>query len=448
MKVSMKILTRLATSSAALTSWLALAPTASLAQAAPPPHDRASLVNPLIGTANGGNVFPGATAPFGMVQFSPEATPINAKRMIAAPGGYEIRATKIRGFSLTNVEGWGCAGGSGDVPLMPVTSPIDTSPSADFRQSYSASFTHADERAEPGSYQVKLSDGIEVQLAAGTRIGAATFRFPPAKNARVLVRTSDSEVGSTAATTHIDQAARTVSGSVTSGNFCGYIGTEDRRPYYTLHFVARFSRPITETGAWRDTTLTPGAISAEGGTGFGPKGFPEAGHGSGVWLGFGQGGQIHEVRVQIGISYVSEGNALLNLNAEVKAGPITYEAVAARTRSAWNRRLGQIETIGGTPDQQTVFTTALYHALQTPTTYSDANGEYRGMDGAVHKLAPGQAASTPTSPAGTSTDRSCSSSPGSTPPSAATSRRACSTSPSPTAADGIAGPTWAAPPTS
>ena len=48
--------------------------------------DPASLVNPFVGTTNGGNVFPGATMPFGMVQFSPEATPVNQKRQIAAPG--------------------------------------------------------------------------------------------------------------------------------------------------------------------------------------------------------------------------------------------------------------------------------------------------------------------------------------------------------------------------
>src|ERR1700712_6043661 len=74
-------------------------------------QDRASYVNPLIGTANGGNVFPGATMPFGMVQFSPEATPVNTKRMIAAPGGYEYRATRLRGFSLPKLEGVGVAGG-------------------------------------------------------------------------------------------------------------------------------------------------------------------------------------------------------------------------------------------------------------------------------------------------------------------------------------------------
>jgi predicted alpha-1,2-mannosidase len=355
--------------------------------------DRAALVNPLVGTTNGGNVFPGATMPFGMVQFSPEATPVTAKRMIAAPGGYEYRATKIRGFSLTNVEGWGCAGGSGDVPLMPVTEAVGESPSKDFRQEYAATFTHADETAEPGSYRVKLGSGVEVALAAGVRMGAATFRFPEGKPARVLVRTSDSEVGSTAAETRVDRATGTVTGSVTSGNFCGYIGTEDRRPYYTLHFVAKFDRLVTETGAWTDLAVTPGATTVgslagkTGGTGFGAKGFPEGGHGSGAWVGFGTGGAVG---VRVGISYVSEANALENLEAESKAGA-TYEQVAARARAAWNKRLGQIEVEGGTDEQQRVFATALYHALQTPTTYSDANGEYTGMDLQTHRVAAGQA---------------------------------------------------------
>jgi predicted alpha-1,2-mannosidase len=348
--------------------------------------DPTSLVNPFIGTTNGGNVFPGATMPFGMVQFSPEATPVNLKRMIAAPGGYEYRAKQIRGFSLTNVEGWGCAGASGDVPFMPITEAVAESPSKDFRHAYAANFSHNDEQAVPGSYQVKLGNSVQVALTAATRIGAATFTFPEGKPARILVRTSDSEVGSTAAHTQIDRAAGIVTGSVTSGNFCGYIGTEDRRPYYTLYFVAKFDRPITETGAWKDTTVTPGGTSSEGGTGFGPKGFPEAGHGSGVWVGFGEGGKV---RLRIGISYVSEANARANLDAESKAAT-TYEEVAARARAAWNKQLSQIEIEGGTDEQRRVFTTALYHASMTPTTYSDINGEYTGMDHNVHHIVPGQ----------------------------------------------------------
>ncbi|WP_433967510.1 hypothetical protein [Tunturiibacter gelidiferens] len=238
-------------------------------------RDPASWVNPLIGTTNGGNVFPGAVLPFGMVQFSPETSPFNLKSSIAAPGGYEFRSDKIRGFSLTNVEGWGCGGGSGDIPIMPLAEAIGASPSSDFRYAYASHFTHNKEQAHPGHYHVALDSGIGVDLTASLHTGSATFSFPEGKPANILVRTSDSEVGSTDAHTTVDAAHRTVSGSVTSGNFCGYIDKADRRSYYTVYFVAEFDQPFLQTGAWHDMQITAGAIKAEGGSGFGQKGFPE-----------------------------------------------------------------------------------------------------------------------------------------------------------------------------
>ncbi len=356
-----------------------------------PAASAVSETNLFIGTANGGNVFPGASMPFGMVQFSPEATPVNPRRPIAAPGGYEYRATELRGFSLTNVEGWGCAGGSGDVPIMPTTDELTGSPSSDFRHAYASPFKHGDEQAVPGSYRVHLGNGVDVLLAAGTRVGGATFVFPAGKAATVLIRTSDSEVGSTAAESHVDAATGIVTGSVTSGNFCGYIGSpdnkyEDMRPYYTLHFTVHFEAKPTAFGAWQDTALSPAKDSAQGGTGFGAKGFPEAGHGSGVYLTFTPGSTV---RVRIGISYVSLANAEANLQSEAPQGT-TAETIAERARKAWEEKLAQIEITGGTPDERTVFHTALYHSLLTPTIYSDANGEYEGMDHQVHHLAAGQ----------------------------------------------------------
>ena len=92
--------------------------------------DAAALVNPLIGTANGGNVFPGAVLPLGMASFSPENSRGNQTRT-AAPGGYLYSATKIRGFSLTHLSGTGCAGASGDIPFFPYAGDVTTSPSAD-----------------------------------------------------------------------------------------------------------------------------------------------------------------------------------------------------------------------------------------------------------------------------------------------------------------------------
>src|SRR5580698_3160483 len=158
-------------------------------------RDLLSYVNPLIGTANGGNVFPGAVVPFGMVQFSPEESPAKPGRQIAAPGGYEYGANKIRGFSLTNVEGWGCAGGSGDVPILPITEAVDQSPSVDFRHAYASNFSHETEHARAGHYNVLLANGVDVDLTASLHTGAAVFRFPKNSLANVLIRTSDSEVG-------------------------------------------------------------------------------------------------------------------------------------------------------------------------------------------------------------------------------------------------------------
>lgn len=171
---------------------------------------------------------------------------------------------------------------------------------------------------------------------------------------------------------------------MTSGNFCGYLDKADRRSYYTVYFVAEFDQPFLQIGAWHDAQVTPGATTAEGGSGFGEKGFPDKGHGSGIWLGF-DPTHARQVLVRIGVSYVSEANARENLAIENPQGT-TFEALRQKAEAAWNRKLGQIEIEGGTNDQRIVFTTALYHASITPNVYSDTNGEYRGMDGSVHRV--------------------------------------------------------------
>jgi len=99
----------------------------------------------------------------------------------------------------------------------------------------------------------------------------------------------------------------------------------------------------------------------------------------------------------VGISYVSEANARANLAAEARS--TSFATIQSRAEAAWNIASAD-RGKGGTSDQRTVFTTALYHSLQTPNIYSDVNGEYRGMDQKIHHLAPGRRRNTPTSPAG------------------------------------------------
>src|ERR1700733_15599937 len=145
--------------------------------------DLAAEVNPFIGTTNGGNVYPGATLPFGMVAFSPEETPLPGRSYpIAAPGGYEWRVSGIKGFSLTHLSGTGCTGASGDIPIMPVTRDVEFSPSADDSFSmYSSYFTHDHETASPGFYKVALDNGVTVELSAALRAGVARFTWAKGK---------------------------------------------------------------------------------------------------------------------------------------------------------------------------------------------------------------------------------------------------------------------------
>ncbi len=200
----------------------------------------------------------------------------------------------------------------------------------------------------------------------------------------MLVRVSDTEVGSTDAHVSIDAAARTIRGDVTSGNFCGYLGEEDRRSYYTLHFVAIFDQPFASVGAWHNGDLLSGATSAEGGTTFGKDGYPAAGLGSGAYVGFDTRNGA-TVNVRVGISYVSGANAAANLAAENPDGT-RFDVVRSRARDSWNSALGRIQVTGGTPAENTVFYTALYHALLHPNLFSDANGEYFGFDGKTHSV--------------------------------------------------------------
>ena len=197
-------------------------------------------------------------------------------------------------------------------------------------------------------------------------------------------------MGSTGSAIEIDPANRTVSGSVTSGNFCGYLDPEGQRAYYTLHFTAHFDRDFAATGTWQDDRLSPGSTSASGGTGgFANGGRPVAGKGAGGYVEFEPG--PGPVGVKVGISYVSRAGAEANLAVENPPWR-SFDSVRDAARGAWRERLGAIRVGGGTDDERTTFYTALYHSLLHPNVISDVDRGYRGADGRRHTVARGHRA--------------------------------------------------------
>jgi predicted alpha-1,2-mannosidase len=378
-------LTALAT--AALSAGLGAGPASADSAPGSAVSDPVPYVNPLIGTSNAGNTYPGAVVPFGMLAWSPQNSTGN-QFSTPAPGGYRYDATKIRGFSLTHLNGVGCSGANGDIPIMPYVGDVTSSPSSDTKDAvYASTFSHANETAQAGYYKVGLDSGASAELTTTARTGTGEFGFPAGKPASMLLRTSNSESGSTAATVAVDAAARTVTGSVNAGNFCGPQSANNRHDVYTLYFTAHFDQPFASTGTWTDGTLAPGSTSASGGTGYSSSGNAASGKGSGAYVTFPAG--TDHVQMKVAVSYVSAKNAEANLRAENPPSR-SFASVRAQAAAQWRSDLGRVQVGGGTDDQRSTFYTALYHSMLEPTLTSDVNGQYLGADRATHTLAKGQ----------------------------------------------------------
>ncbi|WP_394618296.1 GH92 family glycosyl hydrolase [Lentzea sp. JNUCC 0626] len=344
-------------------------------------RDDTRYVDPLIGSAGGGNTYPGAVRPFGMISWSPTSTRGDQTNTGAA-NGYAYDATRVRGFSLTHVNGAGChPGAAGDIPIMPYVGDITSSPTADTKdQIYASDFSHADEKAEAGRYRVGLASGATADLSVTTRAGIGEFTFPV--NGSLLFRTSNSLNGSEDADITIDPVTNTVSGSVLTGAFCGRRangGTNNQKTYYRLHFTASFDRPISSYGTWVNDSLRPGSTSASGGEGY-LTGNARAGKGSGGYVSF----TDSSVRMRVGISYTSLEAAERNLAAEIPRRA-TVSDVAREARKEWAKRLRAVEIDGGTSDERTIFYTALYHSFLQPNVITDVGqaaryGNFSGWD--------------------------------------------------------------------
>ncbi len=204
--------------------------------------DPASLVDPLIGTGSGGatvgqvDTYPGATAPFGMMSFSPD-TPSRPDG-----GGYNYDDTSTTGFSLTHMSGPGC-GAFGDFPVLPTVGALGADPA-----STTAAFSHSDEHAAPGSYSVALNPGTAAARAG--RPGGhrpyrdrASSRIPAPPRRTCCSRWATRSPATRPASISV-VGDNEVAGTETAGQFCGSPGT------YPVHFVATFSRPFSSYGTW------------------------------------------------------------------------------------------------------------------------------------------------------------------------------------------------------
>ena len=199
----------------------------------------AELVNTLIGTKGtgltSGYLYPGATYPHGMVQFTPSYF------------------CKQAGFVINQNSGGGCEH-MGNFPTFPVKGKLNVSPD----MIRNARINITEEKGHAGYYEAMVQEDIHAELTVTPRTGMARYSYPADTDYGTVI------IGAGIAATHIKEAAVAITapnrceGYADGGYFCGI------RTPYKVYFVAEFDADAVETGTWKRKVLHPGATFAEG----------------------------------------------------------------------------------------------------------------------------------------------------------------------------------------
>lgn len=316
-----------------------------------PVTDYTGLVNPFIGTDFTGNTYPGAQAPFGMVQLSPDNGLPGWDRI----SGYFYPDSTIAGFSHTHLSGTG-AGDLYDISFMPVTLPYKE---AEAPLGIHSKFSHADEEATAGYYRVLLKDyNIDVELTATERCGIQRYTFPKGESA-VFLNLKKAMNWDFTNDSYIEV--------VDSCTIQGYRFSEGWARGQRVYFRTRFSRPFASVEL--DTTAIQLKRERVGTAYIARFNFNTT--------------DGEQIVLSTAISGVSMEGAAKNLAAEAPHND--FDKYLAATKDNWNRQLGKIAITGGDKDDRVNFYTALYHTMIAPTIYSDVDGSYYGPDKKIHQ---------------------------------------------------------------
>lgn len=308
-------------------------------------------VNPFIGTDFTGNTYPGAQAPFGMVQLSPDNGLPGWNRI----SGYFYPDSTIAGFSHTHLSGTG-AGDLYDISFMPVTLPYKE---ADAPLGIHSLFSHDEETASAGYYQVRLKDyDINVELTATERCGIQRYTFPEA-DAAIFLNLRKAMNWDFTNDTRIEV--------VDSVTIQGYRFSDGWARDQHIYFRTRFSKPFASV------QLDTAAVIKDG---------KRIGSSAIARFDF-HTSAGEQILVTTAISGVSMEGAARNLAAEAPADD--FDKYLAVTRKNWNEQLSKVEIKSNDIDEKVKFYTALYHSMLAPTIYSDVDGAYYGPDKQVHQ---------------------------------------------------------------
>jgi len=300
-------------------------------------------VNPFIGTGGHGHTYPGASAPFGMMQLSPDTR----QEGWDGCGGYHYDDNIIYGFSHTHLSGTGIPDYADLLVVPQVGKPKIDPLFTDKVNGYGSQFDHSSEIAKPGFYSVKLKDRkIDVQLTVAEHSGIHRYTFHDFGEEKYILLDLDyrDELLSSSFTV--------INNSEVTGSRVSRAWAAEQHFYFYLQTSMPFlsAEKITNDGRHKLLLKLPTSC--------------------------------REIELRVGISSVDERGARLNADSEIPN--FSFEKVKASTQQKWRNELSKIHFESNDKEVQTIFYTALYHSFLNPNTFSDVDGRYRGLDMKIH----------------------------------------------------------------
>lgn len=296
--------------------------------------------------------FSSACRPFGMVNLSPDN-----KADTDWGSGYRYEIDSIKSFS--HIHGWQLSG----IPVLPVNGEFKGHLGS---KVYGSKYSHEKETVKPGYHSVVLdSYGIKAELTSTTRVGFHRYQFPESAESYILL-----DLGTLLGPSGtIKGHAKRISNNEIQGYALMDKTSRRPKPIY-VYFCIHFDTPFEKMQAWRDGNLLGETNLFEGSKG-------------GVYLQF-DTSIAKTILMKVGISYVSEDQARLNIQEELPHW--NFDQIVKESSDEWNHYLGKIEIEGGTLQQQKRFYTDLWHALLGRRIISDVNGRYCDMTGPERRI--------------------------------------------------------------
>ena len=274
----------------------------------------------------GAETFPGASLPNAMVQVTPVT-------MYHSGSGYQYEDPSIFGFAHTSKGHWNLA----HVPILPVTGRVDA-------DDYASAFSHDNESARPGYYQVYLSRyHVNAELTPTLRCALHRYSFRPDDEKKILVDITRSN-------NEVREWRLEVAGpNAFAGSQWG-----DGRIFF-----------------WAETNYSILDLSQVQGRGQRPVSV----------ISFKDSKGDRPLELRIGFSFVSIENARENLRQEM--ADRSFDDVVEAADTQWEQLLSKIQVKGGTEREKRLFYSTFYRSFLWPCLRSDCNGEYTDVRGRV-----------------------------------------------------------------